>query len=234
MIGKSSLTVWRFHCCRRQKGSLGFVLTYFPVFRYQSLMRARRLRRKRVGFITNSRWAIILLLVALSALSACSKKQEQRPPADQSNKVVEFRQRPITDDPAVSGKLERGFKLTPLPQTPPEPTDLEREHLPASQFAPLVEEQLSAGATRKIELQVGGAAALLGSVRWDGTSSPLDVTLSLDGASVGTASTYSIGTHRGGSILIARPAAGGRVTLTVTNTSSVTVTVKMVLGALTR
>jgi hypothetical protein len=197
------------------------------------------LRRKPVSFITNSRWAIILLLGALCALSACFKKQEERHPVDQSAKVVEFRQRPITDDPAVSGKLEPGFKLTPLPQTPPEPPDFDRREgafdlFPAVQFAPLVEEQLSAGATREIELQVGGAAALLGSVRWDGTSSPLNVTLSLDGASVGTASTYSIGTHRGGSVPIANTSAGGRVTLTVTNTSSVTVAVKMTLGALAR
>jgi hypothetical protein len=196
-------------------------------------MRSRLPRRKPVRFITNSCWAIILL-GALCALSACPKKQKEQPPSDQLAKVVEYRQRPITDDPAVSGKLERGFKLTPLPQTPPG-KEGGVEVLPAFQFAPLVEEQLSAGATRKIELQVGGAAAaLLGSVRWDGTSSPLDVILSRDGSSLGTASTYSIGTSRGGSILIARPAAGGRVTLTVTNTSSVTVTVKMVLGALTR
>jgi hypothetical protein len=176
-----------------------------------------------------SRWAIILLLGALCALSACSKKQEQR-----SNKVVEYRQRPITDDPAVSGKLDPGFKLTPPPQMPPAPPDIDRERLPAFQFAPLVEEQLSAGATREIELQVGGAAVLLGSVRWDGTSSPLNVTLSLNGASMGTASPYSIGTHRGGSVPIANTSAGGRVTLTVTNTASVTVTVKMALGALAR
>ena len=196
-------------------------------------MRSRLLRRKPLRFITNSCWAIILL-GALCALSACPKKQKEQPPSDQLAKVVEYRQRPITDDPAVSGKLDPGFKLTPPPQMPPAPPDIDRERLPAFQFAPLVEEHLSTGATREIELQVGGAAVLLGSVRWDGTSSPLNVTLSLNGASVGTASPYSIGTHRGGSVPLANTSAGGRVTLTVTNTSSVTVTVKMALGALAR
>lgn len=201
-------------------------------------MRSRLLRRKPVRFITNSCWAIILL-GALCALSACPKKQKKQPPSDQLAKVVEYRQRPITDDPAVSGKLDPGFKLTPPPQMPPAPPDVDRgkgafDLFSALQFAPLVEEELSTGATREIELQVGGAAVLLGSVRWDGTSSPLNVTLSLDGASVGTASTYSIGTHRGGSVPIANTSSGGRVTLTVTNTSSVTVTVKMALGALSR
>jgi hypothetical protein len=199
-------------------------------------MRSRLLRRKPVRFIANSCWAMILL-GALCALSACHKKKKEQPP--QLAKVVEYRQRPVTDDPAVSGKLDPGFKLTPPPQMPPAQPNVDKAQgtfdlFSTIQFAPLVEEQLSTGATREIELQVGGAAVLLGSVRWDGTSSPLNVTLSLNGASVGTASPYSIGTHRGGSVPIANTSTGGHVTLTVTNTSSVTVTVKMALGALPR
>ena len=182
---------------------------------------------------TNACW-VTILLGALCALSACPKKHTEPPQADQLAKVVEYRQRPITDDPAVSGKLDPGFKLTPPPQMPPPDVDGAQNAFSSIQFAPLVEEQLSTGATREIELQVGGAAVLLGSVRWDGTSSPLNVTLSLNGASVGTASPYSIGTHRGGSVPIANTSAAGRVTLTVTNTSSVTVTIKMALGALAR
>jgi hypothetical protein len=104
--------------------------------------------------------------------------------------------------------------------------------LSAVQFAPLVEVELVPDARREVELEVGGPSVLLGTVRWIGTSDPLETTLLLEGSSVATGSSHSFAPDRGGSILRARIAGGGRVMLAVTNASGATVRVKLVLGAL--
>src|SRR3990170_187172 len=156
-------------------------------------------------------------------------------PVDQSAQIVEFRQRPITDDPAVNGNLEDNWTLTVLAEMPPQPPGVSPTQgafalLSAVQFAPLVEVRLSPGARREVELQVGGSSVLLGSVRWIGTTSPLNVSLLLDGSSLATGTSHSFAANRGGSILNARTTGGGRATLSVTNTSGATVTVRIVLG----
>jgi hypothetical protein len=104
--------------------------------------------------------------------------------------------------------------------------------LSAVQFAPLVEVELAPDARREVELEVGGPSVLLGTVRWIGTSDPLETTLLLDGSTVATGSSHSFAADRGGSILRARIAGGERAVLAVTNTSGTTVKVKLVLGAL--
>ncbi len=156
---------------------------------------------------------------------------------DASAQVVEVRQRSILEDPAVSGDLQPGWTLSPLAQQPPQPPGISPTkgafaRLPDVVFAPLVEEALAPGATRQIELQVAGAAVLLGAVRWEGTTEPLNVVLSLDASTLDTGSSHSFGTNRGGAIVSARTAGGGRVILTVTNATSANVTVRITLGAL--
>ena len=157
--------------------------------------------------------------------------------AEQSPQVIEVRQRSILDDPAVSGDLANGWILARPPEAPPNPPDFDPNKgafalLDEVQFAPLVEDEMSPGATREIEVQIGGPSVLLGSVRWEGTTSPLDVALALDGSRVATGVSYSFGPDRGGSSLDARTTAGGRATLSVTNTSADTINVRITLGAL--
>jgi hypothetical protein len=72
---------------------------------------------------------------------------------------------------------------------------------------------------------------LLGSARWIGTISPLNVTLSLDGATLATGKPYHFGADRGGADLNANTTAGGHATLSVQNTSGVRVKVRIVLAA---
>ena len=177
------------------------------------------------------------LTVSDDKASATAKVGVSVHPVDKSAQVVEVRQRPVTDDPAVSGRLDRGWTQQRHPQTPPQPSDVDPnegafEALRDVKFAPQVELALAPGATREIELQVTGASVLLGGVRWEGTAGPLQAVLSLDGSPVATGGSHRLGDKRGGATLRARTTAGGRATLSVTNTSATQVTVKLTLGAL--
>jgi hypothetical protein len=156
---------------------------------------------------------------------------------DRSAHVDETPGRSVFEDPAVSGKVDPGFTRVRHPKTPPQPPDGDDEggafqDLENVRFATPLEGRLDAGATRQVELQVTGASALLGSVRWEGTASPLPATLSFEGSPVATGDTHRLDTNRGATTLQARTAAGGRATLSVTNSSGVPVTVKVTLGAL--
>ena len=155
-------------------------------------------------------------------------------PTGRTAKVVEIRQRSIMDDPAVSGALLNGWAPTPIPgEPPPNPSQSEftEEGWGNQQVAPIKELNLSPGASDVVDLQVQGPSVLLGSARWIGTISPLNVTLSLDGAALATGKPYHFGADRGGADLEANTTAGGRATLSVHNTSDVRVKVRMVLVA---
>jgi hypothetical protein len=156
---------------------------------------------------------------------------------DASAQVIEVRQRSILEDPSVSGNLAAGWELPRPAQQPPQPPGISPTKgafalLSQVQFAPLVEEQLAAGATRVVEVQLTGAAVLMAVARWEGTSDPLAAVVALDGASIATGSAHRFATNRGGSIVTTRTAAGGRASFSVTNTSPVAVTVRITFGAL--
>ena len=165
------------------------------------------------------------------------------PPTNQAARFTEVRQQPVTDDPAITGQLESTWKLSLPTEMPPRPAEGHATEgdgddegafalLSHVQFAPVDEEQLPAGATRQVELHIDGPSVLLGSVRWIGTTSPLSVSLLLDGANLATGTGHSTAGNRGGSSLRARTTDGGHATLSVTNTSGATVMVRIVLGAL--
>ena len=156
-------------------------------------------------------------------------------------RVVRGRPQLATDDPAASGKLERTWKLG-LPDGMPAEARLadvgeEREDsgafasLPEVHFAPIVEEQLSPGARRDVTLDVEGSP-LLGSAQWIGTNSPLNVTLSVNGAMLASDRASRGHDNRGKAVLKSKAAASGLATLAVANTSDSTVIVRIVLGTL--
>jgi hypothetical protein len=155
-------------------------------------------------------------------------------PRGQNARVVEIHQRTIMDDPAVSGALLNGWTPTPVPGEPTasssesEPTE---KPLGNQQIAPVVEQDLSPGASATVDMQVRGPSVLLGSARWIGTIRPLNVTLSLDGATLATGKPYHFGADRGGAILKAKTTVGGHATLSVNNTSGVRVKARIVLEA---
>src|SRR5262249_20748092 len=103
---------------------------------------------------------------------------------------------------------------------------------PAAVFAPPVEEDLAAGASRELALPVAGRSRLSATARWIGTTLPLTVTLALDGTTLATGMPYTFAGSRGGALVSAQPAAGGRATVTVTNTTDTTVHLKIVLEAI--
>jgi hypothetical protein len=92
---------------------------------------------------------------------------------------------------------------------------------------------LAPGATRTVDLQLAGPSGLVGSARWIGTADALKVTIALGGSTLVTGTPYHVETNRGGSYLRARTTGGGHATLSVTNTSGVTVRVRILFMATT-
>jgi hypothetical protein len=174
------------------------------------------------------RFGTVLLLVcaALVALSGCTKRS-----VAPAVKVIEHRQPSINDDPAVNGTFPTGFTIPTLPDAPiraGKGAPAWNNHVA---HPPVVEEDLPAGATRQIELQVEGPAALMGLARWIGTASSLPLSLSMDGTKLAEGEVYTTAAGRGGSDVRAKTSAGGRATLSVTNTTAATVKVQIILGA---
>jgi len=157
-------------------------------------------------------------------------------PVEQSVQLDEMLQRSVTEDPAVMGDFPNGWLVADagadLPVRPPDEVAEFSEIFQNVQAPPVVEEDLSPGATRTVSLQVPRPSGLVGSARWVGTISPLDVTIALDGSTLATGTAYHFGTNRGGSFLQTEAAVGGLATMSVTNTSDVTVKVRIVfMGA---
>jgi hypothetical protein len=154
-------------------------------------------------------------------------------PVDSSAMIVEFRpSNSIRDDPAVQGNLPASFVVEKPPETPPDQMEGGAYALlDSTQFAPMAEVPLAPGATHEVELQVGDRSVLLGSAKWIGTPDLLGLSLSLDGSTLANGAAFPSGPDRGLSVLFAEAATGGLARLSVTNTSSVDVTVRLILGA---
>lgn len=175
------------------------------------------------------------LCVLLLCLPGCHKAV---PPTKTEPfvQVTEMRQRSVTEDPAVMGNFPNNWQLE-KPNGPPMPAeeseiDEFQERLAKLQIAPLVLEDLAPGDTRKVDLPITGPSGLSGVVRWIGTVNPLKVTVSLGGSPLTTTgTTYHIGRDRGGSSVNAQTTTGGLATISVTNTSTVPVKLRIVFAA---
>lgn len=171
------------------------------------------------------------LTVSDGGLSSAAQTRVSVKPRFEGVELTELRQPSIQDDPAVTGKFPAGFTIAQLPEGPREEDGGAPSWIDDAKYAPVAELDLAPGETHEIGLDLSGAAALMATARWIGTSELLAVTVSLDGSVLDTGSGYSIGSERGGSTLKVDTTTGGRATLTVTNTSSVSVQIRMVLGA---
>jgi hypothetical protein len=168
--------------------------------------------------------------------------------------VEERRERSVTEDPAVIGDFPNGWRVERPsgPPTPPDESEIGEfeEQWENTRFAPVVEEDLAPGATRTVDLQLEAASGLAGRARWVAgmtrqrparlrrrrereLTAPLDVTIFLDGSALATGTAYHFGLNRGGDFLNAQATTGGRATMSVTNTSHVTVKVKISFAATT-
>jgi hypothetical protein len=182
---------------------------------------------------------LLLVVVALVIVGALVVLHEGTHPVkgDRSVQTVEKRQRSITDDPAVSGKVAGngwrvtdGEKTTPDQLPPGEDEVAEFAELYKNTEAPkIVEEDLAPGATRTVGLQLTRPSALSGSARWIGTADALKVTIGLGASTLVTGKSYHVGTNRGGCYLGTSTSSGGHATLSVTNTSGGTVRVRILL-----
>ena len=168
-------------------------------------------------------------------LRKCLKENPPLPPSD-LYVVKEVHQKPVTSDPAINGKLGNNWTVrapASMPQRPqPDPDEEHLDFLSKAEFAPIVEARLTPGSTREVKLQIEAPSMLLGSVRWIGTTSPLNVSLLLDGARLASGTSHGYLKNRGATSLQVRTTSGGLATLSVTNTTQTAVKVKIVLGAL--
>jgi hypothetical protein len=156
-------------------------------------------------------------------------------PVESSVQLVEMMQRSVTEDPAAMGNFPNDWLVdvgNDLPQVTSGDDDNELaefgERFEQSRAPRIVQEALAPGATRTVSLEIAGASGLSGLAQWIGTTNPLNVTIGLDGSTLVTGTTYEMGTDRGGSYLQAAAPAGGLATMSVTNTSEVTVQVRIV------
>jgi hypothetical protein len=174
----------------------------------------------------------LLLWICLSSLIATACASITPP-----KQVEEMRQRSVTEDPAVRGAFPNDWLVPDAGAGLPHPPATESEILEffelyeKTRTPGLVEADLSPGATRTVSLQVLGPSGLATSARWIGTISPLNVTIALDGATLATGTAYHYGLNRGGSYVRTQTTAGGLATISVTNTSNVTVKVSIVFMA---
>jgi hypothetical protein len=181
---------------------------------------------------------LVVLLVLIVFAGLIVMYRVARPvKGDQSVQAVEKLQRSVTEDPAVKGEFANGW-LVPhagagLPQpTPTESETLEWVKLFKNTQAPrIVEENLSPGARRTVQLQITGPSGLFGSARWVGAIRPLRVIIALNGSTLATGTAYHVGSNRGGSYLQTRTTTGGLATMSVTNTSGVNAKVRIVFTA---
>ena len=188
--------------------------------------------------LTECKRTAILSLIAVVAFIVFAALIVARPAkGDQSVQVVEKRERSVTEDPAVKGEIANGW-LVPgagvsLPQPTPTESDLFEwvKLFKNTQARRVVEENLSPGARRTVQLQIEGPSGLIGSARWVGAVRPLGVIIALHGSTLATGTAYHVGSNRGGSYLQTRTTTGGLATMSITNTSGVKVKVRIVFTA---
>jgi len=188
--------------------------------------------------------AFQLVCLILVTGVGCSHRTAPPVKVDPSVRIEERQQRSVTEDPAVMGDFPNDWVVpnTEKPGVRQEPRERPEES-EIAEFAELfknskapkvLEAELSPGSTRIVELQLGGPSGLAGSAQWIGTAEALKVTVAVNGAPLATGTGYRIGTNRGGSHLRAQTPVGGRASMTVTNTTSRRVKVRILLVATTR
>jgi hypothetical protein len=184
---------------------------------------------------------VVVVVLALIVFAALIVMYRSKHPVkgDRSVQVVERRQRPVTNDPALTGdfpkngwQVAEGNRTSP-PQLPPGEDEVAEfaELYKNTQAPKVLEEQLTPGATSSVDLQLTGPSDLSGSARWIGTTNALKVIIALDGSPLTAGTAYRIGNNKGGSYLQTRTNRAGHATLSVTNTSGVTVRARTLLMA---
>jgi hypothetical protein len=184
---------------------------------------------------------VVVVVLALIVFAALIVMYRNKHPVkgDRSVQVVERRQRPVTNDPALTGDFPKnGWQVadgnrTSPPQLPPGEDEVAEfaELYKNTQAPKVLEEQLTPGATSSVDLQLTGPSDLSGSARWIGTTNALKVIIALDGSPLTAGTAYRIGNKKGGSYLQTRTNRAGHATLSVTNTSGVTVRARILLMA---
>ena len=148
-------------------------------------------------------------------------------------KVIELNQPAARNNASVAGKFSTEFRIgVPPPAAAsgtPAAGDSDEPEI-GLEGAPVTERDLNPGASTEIVMQLSGRHGLAGSVRWSGTSAPLQVRLLANGAVVANGKTYALGENRGGADVLGVANNGGEIKLSVRNISGVPVKVRLILN----
>jgi hypothetical protein len=177
-----------------------------------------------------------------AVLLGCAHSQTPSPCADPSLRIEERRERSVTEDPAVMGDVPTGMVRNGPPATgsvqvdPLEENELDEfaKRFEKSRAPKILETELAPGASGSVDLALLGASGLSASTEWVGTATALKAVIAVNGTPIATGSAYRIGPRSGGSLFDADAPGGGHASLTVTNTSSVKVQVRLLLVATAR
>ena len=147
-------------------------------------------------------------------------------------RVTEVRQPAARDNAAVTGKFSTEFNIGKPPASVATGTspDEENEADIGLEGAPVIERDLDPGTSTELVKHVDGRHGLAASVRWIGTSAPLQVRLMLNGSVLANGKTYRLGENRGGANVSGVANTAGDVKLSVTNISGVRVKVRLILN----
>jgi hypothetical protein len=148
-------------------------------------------------------------------------------------RVIDLNQPAARENASIHGRFSPEFHIgVPPPSaasgTPPAGDGDEPEM--GLEGAPVIEKDLNPGTSTEIVTQLSGRHGVAGSVRWSGTSAPLQVRLSANGTVLANGKTYALGETRGGADVLAVANNGGAVKLSVTNISGVRVKVRLILN----
>ncbi len=187
-----------------------------------------------------------LVLCVLLVTSADCTHRRVSPVVDSSGRLEERRERSVTEDPAVKGETPDGWLVPPVAAPQPSTATKRQEESRDSEIAEFVERfkntkaprifqgDLPPGASRGVDIQLAGPSDLAGSAQWIGTAAPMKVTIAVNASPLATGTAYRLGDSRGGSYVKAQTPVGGRATLAITNTSNVSVKVRIMLVATAR
>jgi hypothetical protein len=154
-------------------------------------------------------------------------------PVIEQAQIIEQRQPSIHDDPAVNGSFPQSFSVPMIADVEQKVGKGAASWTKQVQNVPPEEVSLEPGAEHSLEVEIANPSFVLASVKWFGSTDALPVSLLLDDSVIGTGNAFSIGQARGGSDVFVKTERGGRLVLTVDNSTATAVSVRMTLGTYT-
>lgn len=185
--------------------------------------------------------SICLLASCIFLLTCVGCTHRVSPVVDPSARLEERRERSVTEDPAVRGETPDGW-LSPPVAKPADTGNSEHDGDPkgseVSEFVDrlkntqppkIFQGDLAPGAKHTVDIQLSGPAGVVGTAQWVGSAAPMNVSISLNSSLLVAGKPYRLADNRGGAFLKAQASAAGQATMEISNPSTASVTVRIML-----